>query len=377
MDFPTFSDLERVARDEALANNNVLTKEVIERHGTDANSLIAASAAVGDDLSGQLTQANAGLFFSTSRGNQLDLLAADRFQGELPRKTAAPARVTARFFLPVAPGTGFSIPSGTTVSTADGRVFRTLAQATFPNTVTFIDVVTQSVLAGLNQQIVAGSLTSITGTIAGAPTTLQVTNLLASFGADDDEQDDDYKRRCQSFYPSTRRGTLAAIEQGALTVPGVRSATAYEGDRFVGLIVADAFVAQLINATAIPANYQVQSDALANTIQTTLKSWRGGGVQVVITIAVVNLVPITLLLRYRSGFDVNVASDDAKAKIMGYVNGLKPQEPFIYNDAIEALRRVPGLIVTGHEIISPNGDVIPMALEVLRTDLSLITVGGQ
>ena len=380
MDVATYTDLLRIARDEALANNNVLTREVIERDGTDANSVIAASAAVGDDLGGQLTQANAKLFFSTCRGNEIDLLAQDRYQGQVPRKTASPGIVTATFSLPAPPAIGFSIPQGTTLSTADGRGWVTLAQATFPTSVSFIDVPAQSVLAGSNQQIVGApnGLTSITGSIPGAPAGLTVTNALASAGADDDEQDDDYVQRCQNFYAVSRRGILAAIEQGALMVPGVRTAKAYETDRFVELVIADAFTPVLLNATTIPASYQAQSNALAANVQAILPDWRCGGIQVLVTIANVIIEPISMLLSFRAGYDASAASNGAKAQMMAYVNGLRPGQNFVYDDAINILRLVPGLVVNGNEIISPAGDVIvTAALQVLRTDVSLITVGGQ
>ena len=378
MDFPSYQDLIRVARDEALANNSVLTKEVIERDGTDANSIISASAAVGDDLSGQLTQANAKLFFSTCRGNEIDLLAQDRFQGELPRNTASPGVTTATFSLPAPPSSSFAIPQGTTLSTADGRGWITLAQATFPTSTSSISVPVQSVLAGSNQQIVAGALTSITGSIPGAPGGLTVTNPLASAGAGDDEQDDDYIQRCQNFYAVSRRGILAAIEQGALKTPGVRTAYAYETDRFVELVIADAFTPVLLNATTIPVSYQTQSDALASSVQAILPDWRCAGIQVVCTIANVTILAISMLLSFRAGYDPNAAANSAKTGMMAYVNGLRPGQNFVYADAINILRLVPGLVVNGNEIISPAGDVVvTVALKVLRTDVSLITVGGQ
>ncbi len=379
-DFPAYSDLLRIARDEALANNNVLTREVIERDGTDANSIIAAAAAVGDDNAGQLTQANAKLFFSTCRGNEIDLLAQDRYQGQIPRKTASPGVTTATFTLPAPPSIGFSIPKGTTLLTADGRVWETLIQSSFPTSVSFIDVPVQSILAGSDQQIVGGpnGLTSITSEIIGAPAGLVVSNALASAGAADDEEDDDYIQRCQNFYAVSRRGILKAIEQGALQVPGVRTATAFETDRINELVISDAFTPVLLNATTIPVSYETQSDALASAVQAILPDWRCGGIQVIVTVANVVIQAISMLLSFRAGFDPNVASETAKNQMMAYVNGLRPGQNFVYQDAIDVLRLVPGLVVNGNEIISPSGDIIvTAALQVLRTDVSIITVGGQ
>ena len=46
-DFPTQSDLFKVGRDEILAKNSKLRRDVVERDGSDANILVSTMAAIG------------------------------------------------------------------------------------------------------------------------------------------------------------------------------------------------------------------------------------------------------------------------------------------------------------------------------------------
>ena len=45
MDFPNFQTLFQIARNEALARNSSMTRDAIEREGSDANIMIAAAVA--------------------------------------------------------------------------------------------------------------------------------------------------------------------------------------------------------------------------------------------------------------------------------------------------------------------------------------------
>lgn len=382
MDFPTFTDLFRVARDEALAKNSALTRDIIERDGSDANALVAAGVAVGDSVTGQLIKVNAALFLDSSKGKDLDRLVFDRYQ--LLRKAASPA-ITSVDWTTTAPNpSNFDIPAGTQVQTSDNRVFATQVQVTFPAGSTGpIPVNVQSVLAGLNQQVRANTINNIVGVITGSPADLKVNNPSASAGADDEESDDDLRDRARRFYATSKRGTLKAIELGAVAVPGIRKATAFEvidvnavPARLVELVVADAFTDQLVDSTTLPPTYAAQAVAVTNAVQAGLLEVRAAGIQVFVTLATVDILGIQLSLRYRSGSDIDAATTAAKVAMVTYTNNLNPGATWDYSDAIDKLRTVPGLIVLGGEIISPAGDVVPAStLHVIRTSISYTTVG--
>lgn len=385
-DFPTFQGYFRVSESEVLSRSKVIKIAVIERQGTDVNALVAADAAVGDELTGQLARVNSGLFLDSARGQALTRLVFDRYG--LLRKPAAAARGSVEFTTTVANPSAFDIPKDTRLQTSDGKQFLVMQSTTFPLGATGpITVAVRSALAGLGQQAQANTITNIQDVIPGAAGDLAVTNALATAGADDEESDDELVKRARTFFVNARRGTLAAIANAALEVPGVRTATAFEAidsggrpARFVELIVSDAFTEALVDTSPTPAAYQAQSQVLADEVAAALLESRAGGIYVRVLVAMVTLQPVQLALTFAAGADVNLAAFRARSVIVSYMNGLGPGDPFVRLTAAEVLSSVPGLVMTrdtsgnltGAEIASPPGNVQPDILEVLRTNLGLV-----
>lgn len=394
-DCPTYKDLWRIARNEVLANNASLTRSAIERSGSDAGALVAASAAVGDAVIGRAIQFQASLLLGSARGAALDKLVWDRYQ-EL-RRQAAPGRVDVTITSPTAVATGFLIPAGTVFTTADGRVWNATEQVSFPTGATGpITVPTQSALSGLAQQIRRGAINAMQ--LTTAPAGLVVTNPLASAGADDGEDDDTFRARAQRIYATRSRGTLAAIERGALSVGGVRTARAFEyvdvagtltptyrtngtaalafGARLVEVVISDQFTAELVDAGAVPAAYQAQALTLANQVRSALLEYRACGVQVVVTQAIVSLIGITLLLRFRAGVDVAATSAAARAVAVSYTNGLRGGDTWEPQVLEALLAQVPGLEVLGGEVAAPSLPQPAESLQCWRTGYDLVVVGN-
>jgi hypothetical protein len=377
-DAPTFQELFRIARDEALSRNGKLTREVIERQGSDANVLMAAGAGAADEVIGQLVKTAADLYLDSAKGTALDRLVFDRYG--LVRKSAAPALGSVEFTTTAANPSSFAIPSGTKLSTADGRQFVTTASATFAAGGTGpVTVAVRSVLAGASQQARANTITSIADAINGSPDDLRVNNALATAGADDEEKDEQLRERARQFWTSARRGTLGAIQSAALAVSGVRKATAFEAIDALGrpagavqLILADAFTEQLVAVSPTPAAYQAQSQVLADEVFGALYDVRAAGIYVQVQVAQVTLQGVSLGLSFQGGVNVDQVALQARATVAAYVNTLAPGSPLRVANLVTVLRTIPGLIVTGNEVISPAGDVTPDTLEVLRSSLSLV-----
>lgn len=381
MDFPSTPDLLRIARDEVLAKNSSLTKEIVDRAGSDANALMAASVAVADAVVGQLIRVTAATNIDNAKGKDLDRLLFDRFQ--LLRKDASPGLTTVELTLPTAALSSFLVPEGTQFLTSDGKLWTSSSQRTFPATAGPVSVPVRSALAGLSQQVRPGSITRVVSQLS-APAGLSVTNALASAGADDAESDEAFRARGKLFYRTARRGTLLAIESGALAVTGVRTARAFEVTdpsgspaRLVNLSVADAFTEQLVNALALPVSYATQSAALAERVRAGLSDVRAAGIGVVITVANVQLLGITLGLRFRASADVAATSAAARAVVTSFVNALAPGAPLIITELEEALGVVPGVILLGGEVLAPTLDVVPAVTTALRTSEGLITVTAE
>ena len=375
MDFPSRQDLFRIARDEILADNALLTREAVERDGSDANVIVAAASAIGDEVVGQLIDAQAGLYLDSAQGDALAKYVYDRFQ--IVKKAASPAVGEVQFTTIAAAG-AFTIPAGTVVQTATGIQFATTLPVTFSG-VGPVTALVQSTLAGANQQAKAGTITSIASQIPSSPADLVVTNALATAGADDAETDPSLRDRARRFFVSARRGTLGAIVAGALAVPGVREASAFEildalgrPAKWVTLSVTDAFTETLAELATVPPTYATQCQAFALTVFAGLEDVRAAGIYVDVSVAQVILQVVHLALTFLAGFDEDAVASSAAAVVVDYVNGLSPGASFVPADAVNALRGVEGLYVTGSEIVSPAGTVTVTPLQVLRTTIALV-----
>lgn len=377
-DLPDFNSLFRVGRDEMLIRQARFTRAVIEREGTDVNVLLAAATAGTDEAVGGLTQVAASLFLDSAQAEELDRLVFDRFG--LTRKSAALALGSVVFTTTAPTLSGFTIPVGTLLSTADGLQFETSVAASFPVASTGpITVAVRSALAGIGQQAKQGTITSIVSQITGSPADLVVTNTVATAGADDEETDDSLRARARGFFPTVRRGTLSALEQAALAVPGVRTAKAIEvldglgrPARFVVLVITDAFTSVLASLFPTPAAYETQSQTLAQTVFNSLSETRAAGIFIQVVVAVIVLQPITLRLVFIAGVNVDDVAIQARVAAVNYVNNLRPGEVLSVSNLTDALRTVSGLLVTGVEVLSPLGNVVPKPLEAIRTSVELV-----
>lgn len=382
MDFPTRAELLRVFQDEILAQNGDLTLEAAQRTGTDLNIIANAGAAMADEVVSQLVKVEAGLYSSSARKDRLDRYLFDRYG--LRRKGASPARGSVEFRTTAANPAPFTIPGDTVLSTSDGTQYATTQAALFPAASTGPVVVpVRSLLAGLNQQAAGGTITSVVGSVPGSPADLRVTNTLATSGADDEEKDEVYRERGRNFFPSARRGTLGAIEQGALGVAGVRSASASEvydalgrPARLVQLVITDAFTDALVQLNVDPPVYQAQSQQLAAAVFSSLDEFRPAGTFVQVIVAQVVLLPVTLSLRFTTSADPDLTALIARATVGGYANTLRGGEAFSRNAALAFLEAIPGLQFSGQELLSPAGDVVPRTLQAIRCPLNLITAGA-
>jgi hypothetical protein len=378
-DLPAFSALFRIGRDEVLVRNALVSRDAVEREGTDANILIAAAAAMADEVVGQLADLAASLYLDSAVEKELDHLLFDRYG--LTRKSAAASIGSVAFRTTLPSATTFAIPKGVLLQTAGGTQFITTEAATFTvATVGPVVMAVRSVLAGPAQSAKAGTITSIASQIAGAPSDLVVSNPYATTGADAEETDDSFRERGRRFFVTARRGTLKAIEAAALGIPGIRKASAFEvidssgrPARAVQLVVADAFAEQYVDYTTVPPRYETQSQAIASQIYAALADVRAAGMYVNVVVANVVVLPIQLTLTFQAGADVNTAALNARSTITSYVNSLAPGAAFSAVAALNVLQTVQGLSFTGGELYSPPGDVVVKPLQVLRTSLGLVS----
>jgi uncharacterized phage protein gp47/JayE len=276
---------------------------------------------------------------------------------------------------------GFSIPTGTRFSTPDGVQFVSEAPASFIALSTGpVYVTVRSVLAGLNQQIPAGTEISIISSIPGAPTDLVAACPLATAGADDIESDESLRNRARNFFTTARRGTIDSLIVGAVSVPGVRTAAAFETVDSLGrpvgsaeVIVADAYTDALVVQGSNPPTYQAQSQVLALNVATVLEDFRSAGVYVAVRVGQTVLQAFQLGLTFTpaSGLDPDLVALEARAAIVQHVNSLSAGTLILITTLVAILDTVPGLVATQNSIISPTVNIAPGPLQIVRTSLSI------
>lgn len=385
-DFPKASDLFRKFRDEVVSRADRLTLNAVDRDGSDANIIGYGAAIVGEEVIGQLASVEEGRWLDSSRGAKLDRLAWDRYG--LIRKTAAPSFVTLAFSTIAAAAAAFSIPIGSKATTSDGHEFITIASATFPLSSTGpVFVLARSTLSGADQDVQKNTIRSITGQIIGSPTDLSVTNPSSSAGAAAAENDDKFKARIRKFWTSVRRGTKGAIEAGALAVPGVSVATAFEGlvgpaypNRMVSLVVSDDFTDALVIAGVSDTTYDTRSQAFAAFVASSLDEYRACGISVNVSVAQTAMIAVAMRFHFQSTVsDPDTLALYARAQVVQRVNEIDPGEPFDPDiHVFPVLKSIPGLDVKGDEVESPAGTIDPISpYQVLRTTLALVTVSSQ
>lgn len=375
-DLPTFDDLFRIGKLEALSRNRKLSSAEFDRKGSDLNILTALSAAMADECVGQLANLWAASFAGTARGAALDRKITDIYP-DLIRKNASPSVGYATFTF--SSGTTFTIPDGTRLTTEDGVQFITVGDAAVAAGESSKRVPIRSSQAGSGQKAGAGKINSIMGQISSAPANIAVTNAAATFGGEDREEDSDYLVRFRLHYLAARRATKGAIQAAILGVGGVVKCTVIENldslgrpIGYVRAVVADSFTEQFANTAVLPVTYQNQVASLTLQIESVLEEWRSAGVGVVVEIARVVLQPVRVSLTYLAGVDEEATKAGVLALVIQYINNLPPGTALRLQALRDVIAPVPGLYITGSEVISPIGDVVPEVNEVLRTSSSFV-----
>lgn len=370
-DLPTRADYFRIGADEVLIRSAArppgqrLTSEQVFTEGSDINIVIASASALAEEITRQLAVRLAALFLDGATGEDLDRLVADRFSPTIVRKSATPALATVEFSRISGALPAVSIPAGTRLRSASGIEFETtVAVALAAASTGPVSASAQCRQAGIAGNVAAGAINQIVSTLTD-PSVIVVNPAVAA-GGDETESDARLRARARDFFRTARRGTLAAIEFGALTVPGVRQATAIEEVDSLGnptgrvsLYVADA----LGQANA----------ALVLAVRAALLEYRSAGVIVDISSATPLFVPITFNLRFSAGTDTTAAFAQVQAATISAVGALAPSQTLPVSLLFSVARSVPGVIVLDDAIVAPVGDLVPAPGQVIRTRLDLVT----
>lgn len=377
-DLPTRTELFERWRAAALAVPGTrISPREIDRDGSDANLLAAASAILGEEVVARMARALAGCFEDTATGLSLDRVIYDR-KG-LSRLPAAPAVGQISLTRPNAgAGAGTidgglpgSVPSPTRIATNRGIVYLLTEPADFGALdlgPVIVDV--QAELAGIEQEVAENQAWNWVD-VPFDPS-IVIANPSEMAGASDEETDAQYRARAKSFFPTLRRGTIGAIEFGLLSTPGIASATVIE-------IITEStgLPAAIVQAFILDSLGQANETLAARGLLSLLE-YRVAGIPVVVVAGVPQFVEIEFS---DTAFDTSIvldtstAADGVRARIVAALNNQRPGQTLLRSTILAAARGEPGFIAEDTDLIEPAAALIPSSTSVaFRTKRELITI---
>jgi len=370
-DLPTRIDLFNIGADEILNRSAVrppgqrLDPAQVFTAGSDINIITASASAMAEEVLRQATLRVKALYLDGADDIQLDRLVADRYSTSIVRKDAVPAAGTVVVSRVAGAFPAVTLPVGTKFKTDSGVAFISMATASIALGSTGpVTIIIQAVQAGLSGNVASGTITQFF-TPPSDPNLL-VANLEPAAGGDERETDASLRERARSFFLAARRGTLAAITFGALTVAGVRQATAIEERTPLGdptgrvyLYVADAQG----NGNSI----------LVAAVLAALVEYRAAGIIVDVSGAIPLFVSIVYNLRFLAGIDTTAAFAQIQTATIAAVNALAPGQTLTVSLLFATARSVPGVIVLDDAIVAPVGDLVPVGPQVIRTRADLVS----
>lgn len=347
---PSYTDLLAQGQAEALARRG----DLLFADGDVSLAQLHAGAAMADAAVRFGAQCFAATFIDLAKGDDLTALVDDHLN--LQRQAATAATVTARFSRTSAGAAG-NIPAGTTITTvtgADGTEVRFTTDAIINygagNNGPF-SVNATCTAVGRDGNVAAATISRILATLTDS--TFSVTNLATAAGGNNEESDDQLRLRARTFWLTLRRGTLAALEFGALQVASVRVSKASETTTGLVLVV--------VTDEAGNSNAQMISD-----VEVELENWRAAGCVVQVYGGTILLVPVTAVLTVAAGVDVAAMVPDLETAITGRFLKYRMGDKVWRDQVKHAIIDVDPDGIEAAALTLPADDVTTTAFEVPR-----------
>lgn len=355
---PSFDDLIGQFEAEALAENG----ELAFNDGDVTEAQAHGAGAMADAAIRFTVQAFKETFIDGAKGPALSALVSDHLNIQRQPATAAQVGVT---FTRTSGGAGFTYVLGSVIGSsfdaAGNTVLYTLdADVTFtgadngPHSST----ATAQVLGRAGNVAIAAVNRIVT---PATDTSLIVTNAAVAAGGNEEESDEELRVRARLFWQTLRRGTLAALEFGALQVASVRIVKASE-DLVSGLVTV------VVTDSDGGSTAQMVADVVLE-----LESWRAAGTIVNVVGGAALIVNVTGVLVVFDGVDaaalaplcVEAITARMRKQRQGdtlYLDSIKAAGINVDPDAIEAL------------VLSlPAADTTPTTAQVVRPGTITIT----
>ena len=300
---PSFNELYEAVKAEIQLRRPDLTDF---NEGSDLDGITGAAAMLADESIRIAVELFSELFFDTANGAALDALAQDRFGLAREPATASIGTVvwtrSAAGGYVILAGTRFKAVVGTeTITVQSTSAMGLLA------TDTTISIPVQATTTGRATNAAANTVTTVLDVVLADPSAT-VTNPEPLAGGSDAESDDAFRDRIRRVYSTLRRGTIAALETGALSVPGI------------GIVTVDeSFVETTGHVKVYVGDPDARSnELLAGLVATELENWRAAGILVDVLGSTREEVGLTLRIAVEAGSDQVAVADACRAAIVAY-----------------------------------------------------------
>ena len=364
---PTFAELLDAGKTEIEARNPDLTDWT---PGSRLDAVNGGGALLADEVIRLALAGFAALFIDTAEGEDLDALVLDR--AGMVRLDATAAVGLVRFTRGVSVGT-LPIPEGTAVrGTVDGVIVTVEVDTDtdMPAGDSYVDVVCTCTVVGRSGNVAAGVLDELVDAIPG-DAGVTVTNPARFAGGDTAETDPELRDRFRRWFVNLRRGTVGALETGALSVPGVQFATVDESfvdpddGGYVAIYVGDPEGAG--------------NDVLADAVEDEIENWRAAGVAVQIFASAREEIDLVMTIRHRPNIDRTALAAAIRASVLAVVDNLGPGKTLYLSTLVAAAHRASPDVISA-SVTTPSSNAAPSAtynaIRVLTADFGLSLTEG-
>ncbi len=317
---PTFDDLYNAAKAETQARQPALTDY---SDGSALDAITGGGAVLADMQIRADLDAAAAKYIAIATGADLDTAVTDIFPACV--RQAESASVGTLTFTRGGSSGVVEILAGTVVTaTVNGQTVTFTTDTNVYMTGSTVNASAHCSATGTVGNVAAGVVTKIPTPIPD-DTTATVTNADRFVGGAATETDDAYRARAQAYPLTLRRGTVAALEEGALSVPGVSYVTVDES-----LLSTDATVYVYVGDPDGRGNA-----ALAALVATELENWRAAGVLVVVDPAAREEVSVGLAVTVKAGAGTDALKTAIRAAVLAYTSSIASGAP-MYLSALES-----------------------------------------
>ena len=367
--FPTASELFQVGRRAVTTTPGTkINPATVDVPGSNINLVVGTSAILGQEIVKRGSDAMRGAFIDSARGAQLRRVVFDRTGLQaFPSTPATWDLVLTRAAATAGAGT---YDAGSRITAPDGTQYVTNSDVVFGATDLSKTVSVTASISGEAGNLPGTTLLSFVdqpfdATLTISPALDAWGNPSNAAGGTEEESDISLIGRARGFFPTLRRGILAAIEYGALQVDGVAVATATEivnpsggyPAAWIRLVIGD--------------NQGAASSSMIQAVLDTLLQFRAGGIPVDVMAGAVTYVPVEWRnLAFIAGYDQQLAESRVRAVCVAIGQYLPPgpENGILFRSTlIAAARTVPGVVIGQDSLIDPLGDVIPSeSTQILR-----------